>query len=104
MAFHDVHLSFTGAGAPPPARSYDDASPRICSSSARHGRRRFFTGAGAPCAFLRCLASPELKLGPTFATSGRADRLLTTQSNPLIGLCDLCELCDDRRLRVPNLL
>ena len=31
----------TGAGAPPPARSYDDASPRISNgSSARHGRGR----------------------------------------------------------------
>jgi methylated-DNA-[protein]-cysteine S-methyltransferase len=35
------HLFFTGAGAPPPARSDADASPRICSSSARHGRRRW---------------------------------------------------------------
>ena len=34
-------LFFTGAGAPPPARSYADASPRIKNgSSARHGRRR----------------------------------------------------------------
>ena len=30
-----------GAGAPPPARSYADPSLRICSSSARDGRRRF---------------------------------------------------------------
>ena len=39
---------FTGAGAPPPARTDADASPRISMSSARHGRRRFCTGAGAP--------------------------------------------------------
>src|SRR3989475_8412170 len=38
----------TGAGAPPPARTYADASPRIRMSSARHGRGRFCTGAGAP--------------------------------------------------------
>ena len=37
---------FTGAGAPPPARTDADASPRIHMSSARHGRRRFCTGAG----------------------------------------------------------
>src|SRR2546426_1732801 len=35
-------------GNPPPARTYADASPRILMSSARHGRRRFFTGAAAP--------------------------------------------------------
>src|SRR2546425_12159113 len=33
----------TGAGAPPPARAVADASPRICLSSARHGRRRSFS-------------------------------------------------------------
>src|SRR6267143_341401 len=33
--------SFTGAGAPPPARAIADTSPRICSSSARCGRRRY---------------------------------------------------------------
>jgi hypothetical protein len=33
-------LFSSGAGAPPPARTDDDASPRICPSSARHGRRR----------------------------------------------------------------
>ena len=32
--------TFTGAGAPPPARTDADAWPRIRSSSARHGRRR----------------------------------------------------------------
>src|SRR2546422_5526337 len=32
--------SFTGAGAPPPARTNADASPRIRLSSARRGRRR----------------------------------------------------------------
>ena len=32
---------FSGAGAPPPARPYADPSPRICSSSARGGRRRY---------------------------------------------------------------
>ena len=34
------HLFSTGAGAPPPARTDADASPRIRSSSAQRGRRR----------------------------------------------------------------
>ncbi len=35
-----VNISSTGAGAPPPARTDADASPRIPWSSARHGRGR----------------------------------------------------------------
>jgi hypothetical protein len=35
-----TQLSFTGAGAPPPARAFADASPRIRLSSARHSRGR----------------------------------------------------------------
>jgi hypothetical protein len=43
-------LFSTGAGAPPPARANADPSPRIRSSSARGGRRRFYflTGFGVP--------------------------------------------------------
>ena len=38
---------FTCAGAPPPARTYADASPRLSMASARHGRRRsYFCSAG----------------------------------------------------------
>src|SRR2546425_4177006 len=33
-------LFFTGAGAPPPARTDADTSPRISTSAARCGRRR----------------------------------------------------------------
>ena len=32
---------FTGAGAPPPARTDADALPRLYTAAARHGRRRF---------------------------------------------------------------
>jgi tetratricopeptide (TPR) repeat protein len=39
-------LFFTGAAAPPPARSYADAFPlRANALAGRHGRRRFLTGA-----------------------------------------------------------
>jgi tRNA pseudouridine55 synthase len=40
-ALSESQLSFTGAGAPPPARTDADASPRIGMSSARHGRGRY---------------------------------------------------------------
>jgi superfamily II DNA or RNA helicase len=43
-----ARLPSTAAGAPPPARSSADASLRICSSSARHGRRRLPVGDEAP--------------------------------------------------------
>src|SRR5882672_11134090 len=39
LALHR-RTSFTGAGAPPPARTDADASPRIRLSSAQHSRRR----------------------------------------------------------------
>jgi uncharacterized membrane protein YgcG len=61
---------YTGAGAPPPARAYADASPRISGSSARHGRRRlsfsFFSGPGGPSsggrAFLLAVALLDIAL------------------------------------------
>jgi Protein of unknown function (DUF3311) len=43
-------LFFNGGGAPPPPRADADTSPRIRSSSARYGRRRFsssFAGCAA---------------------------------------------------------
>src|SRR5882672_5966475 len=43
---HNHLLFFTGAGAPPPARPYADPSPRISTSSARGGRRRFSLAPG----------------------------------------------------------
>src|SRR5882762_581831 len=41
-----VTTLFTGAGAPPPARTDADASPRLRLASARHGRRRFSLAPG----------------------------------------------------------
>ena len=35
-----AHLFYTGAGAPPPARTDDVASPRRCLAAAKRGRRR----------------------------------------------------------------
>ena len=54
-------MFFTGAGAPPPARAYADASPRLCSASARHGRRRPFNqnGAAAEIQRLRRKTPPD---------------------------------------------
>src|SRR5882672_5327045 len=75
--------SFTGAGAPPPARAIDDTSPRICSSSARCGRRRcvfYWLWGPSPSASYRLhLASDLLVLGSVLP---QALRLSLALGNP----------------------
>ena len=93
----------TGAGAPPPARTDADASPRISMSSAQHGRRRC-TGLGPhpqreltlmlrlgfPCPRLSMAAGAALALGPhpqrELTLSFASDPVLASRPHARTGL------------------
>jgi zinc protease len=68
-------LFYTGAGAPPPARSYADARPRVSSPSGEHGRRRSLAYQQSSAIVPQAGAEAQTLLDKVIAAKGGLERL-----------------------------